>query len=204
MARKVCSQCHRPEKVCICDFITSIDNNIEIGIFQHPTEVGQIKGTAIIADLALKKSKRWVGETLDDAPELQQWLKSSDKVFLLYPPTEDQQAEVNSVNDLQNMYQQQMSFKILVLDGTWRKTYKMMQLNPELMALPRVVLNPQTPSAYKVRKQKNEQSLSTVEAIVELLSKIEGDSAKYQPVLGAFAQIQNQQLAFRKESDKPV
>ena len=204
MARKVCSQCHRPQKVCICDFITAIDNRVEIGVFQHPTEAGQIKGTAIIAELALKKSKRWVGETLDDAPELQQWLKSGDKVFLLYPPTEGQQTKVNSVNDLHNMYQQQMPFKILVLDGTWRKTYKMMQLNPELMVLPRVVLNPQTPSAYKVRKQKNEQSLSTVEAIVELLSEIESDRDKYQPVLAAFEQVQNQQLAFREEPAKPL
>jgi len=203
MARKVCSKCHRPEKVCICDFITLIDNCVEIGIFQHPTEVGQIKGTAIIAELALKKSKRWVGETLDDAPELQQWLKSGNKVFLLYPPTEEQQAEVNAVNDLHHMYQQQVPFKILVLDGTWRKTYKMMQLNPELMTLPRVTLNPETPSKYKVRKQKNEQSLSTVEAVVELLCEIESDRDKYQPVLAAFEQVQKQQLAFRKGADKP-
>lgn len=200
MSRAICSHCLRPNKVCICDFIQRIDNPIEIGILQHPTEAKQIKGTAIIATCSLTRCRHWVGESVKTLPGLVEWLNESEPVYLLYPETEDSQAlvTIHSIDEMKALRGSQ--FKLLVLDGTWRKTFKMMQLNPELNGLPRVALSPKSSSNYRIRKQKDEQSLSTVEAIYELLSQLEGESGaeKYGPLLGAFEKMQQQQLAFIK------
>ena len=59
---------------------------------------------------------------------------------------------------------------------SWKKTRKMLYLNPELAALPRIMLQPQQPSEYRIRKQKNAQSLSTLEAVMALLSELEQSS----------------------------
>ncbi|WP_321326534.1 tRNA-uridine aminocarboxypropyltransferase [Thiomicrorhabdus sp.] len=200
MSRNVCQYCLRPDKVCICGFIKPINNNIEIGILQHPSEVKQIKGTAIIAQLSLCKVSYWVGESLDDLPGLVNWLDQDEKVYLLYPDIENQTEAYYSysIKELTQSAMSKQGIKILVLDGTWRKTYKMMQLNSALRQLDRIELNPLNESQYKIRKQKDQQSLATIEAIYELLAQLENNPTKFQPLLDAFESIQNQQLAFRK------
>ncbi len=200
MSRVICPQCRRAQKVCICDFISPIDNRIELGILQHPTETQQVKGTAIIAELAFQHCQLWVGESLTELPELRAWLTDGVPVRLLYPKIEGQPEsyQAYSIDEVRQDLQAGRECKILVLDGTWRKTYKMMQLNPELRALDRVELAPGNPSDYKVRKQKDAQSLSTIEALVELFAQIENDADKFQPALDAFECMQQQQLAFRK------
>ena len=199
MSRVICLNCGRPEKVCICHFIEPIDNRVEIAILQHPTEVKQIKGSAIIAQLALMHCKTWVGEQLSELPGLVAWLANNKNVFLLYPEI-DNQAENGEVFDVGQIHHENLhDVKVLILDGTWRKTFKMMQLNPELQALNRVSLRPTKDSKYRIRKQKDSQSLSTIEAIYELLSQLENSNEKFKPLLNAFEKMQNQQLVFREK-----
>jgi len=197
MSRVICPNCCRPEKVCICDFIEAIDNRVEIAILQHPTEVKQMKGTAIIAQLALTQCKTWVGEQLSELPGLVTWLTENKNVLLLYPEIDNQvkDCEVVDVGEIDRL----SDVKVLILDGTWRKTFKMMQLNPELQSLNRVSLTPTKDSKYRIRKQKDSQSLSTVEAIYELLSQLESSTEKFKPLLEAFEKVQNQQLSFREK-----
>lgn len=204
MSREVCQICKRPHKVCICDFIKSIDNVVEIGILQHPSEVKQIKGTALIAKLSLQNAHLWVGEDITGLPGLVNWLSSSKKLYLLYPEIDNQLEAYQSYTSEMIVSQMESAddlaaIKILVLDGTWRKTYKIMQLNPQLRALNRIEIHPVMASQYRVRKQKNKHSLSTVEAVYEVLSQLEKSPLKFQPLLDAFDAMQKQQLAFRGE-----
>lgn len=197
MSRAICPNCSRPKKVCICDFIQPIDNRVEVAILQHPTEVKQAKGTAIIAQLALMHCNTWVGEQLSELPDLVDWLENNKNVFLLYPEMDNQvkDCEVFDVGQIESL----SDVKVLILDGTWRKTFKMMQMNPELQALNRVSLSPTKESNYRIRKQKDSQSLSTVEAIYEVLSQSESSAEKFKPLLHAFENLQNQQLIFREK-----
>lgn len=197
MPRSICNRCHRPEKVCICEFITHVNNAVEVGVLQHPTEVNQIKGTAVIAKLALSHAQLWVAEDIDQANGFAEWLHDGRDTYLLYPTDERQSVKTLDATELAN--NRKPDYKVLVLDGTWRKTYKMMQLNKALQSLPRINLTPDRQSSYRIRKQKNARSLSTVEAIVELLSQIENDHRKFQPLLDAFDQMQQQQMAFRSQ-----
>ncbi len=200
MSRPICPTCQRPTKVCLCAFIEHIDNQVEVGILQHPSELGLVKGTAKIAQLSLSHCQTWCGENLQDLPGLVDWLAGDKPVFLLYPAIEGQLEPVEFFNvaQIRNLSAVQ-EIKLLILDGTWRKTHKIMMLNSVLRGMDRVSLQPSTPSAYRIRKQKNAVSLSTIEALYEALSQLEGDSVRYQPLLNTFESMQQQQAAFIKK-----
>jgi len=203
--RVICPTCQRPEKVCLCQWIQPIDNLVKIGILQHPAEVTQIKGTAKIAALSLQNCRLWIGEDFTQEDTLHDWL-AEGHVFILYPETEALD-ELNTPDDCPETYQIEQTrlqgdmghLKVLVLDGTWRKTHKMMMKNTFLHRIHRLALNPVIPSSYKIRKQKDSGSLSTLEAIYEVLIQLEQNEEKYLPLIHAFKEMVNQQLAFRKK-----
>jgi DTW domain-containing protein YfiP len=85
--------------------------------------------------------------------------------------------------------------RLVVLDGTWRKTRKMMHLNPELRQLPRLSLRLPAPSAYLIRRAHAPHQLSTLEATAAALGALERDSRKFQPLLAAFDSFVKQQQA---------
>ena len=199
LSRAICPVCQRPEKVCLCQWIQPIENVVEVGILQHPTESAQIKGTAKIAALSLQKCQVWVGEQFTDEQNLQAWLKSGE-VFLLYPEVEALQTLPDALCfDVESARQTSPlnKIKLLILDGTWRKTHKMMMQNRFLHHLNRFQLQPKSPSAYQIRKQRDVGSLSTIEAIYQSLIQLEQDSDKFQPLMHAFHQMVAQQMAFR-------
>jgi DTW domain-containing protein YfiP len=197
MSRPICPTCQRPTKVCLCDFIEQIDNQIEVGILQHPSEIDLVKGTAKIAQLSLSQCQTWCGEELQNLPGLVDWLVGDKPVFLLYPVIEGQveAVEYYGVEEICGEYVMS-DIKLLILDGTWRKTHKIIMLNSYLRGLNRLQLQPNTPSTYRIRKQKNALSLSTVEALYEALSQLEGNYNRYQPLLNAFESMQKQQQQF--------
>ena len=62
---------------------------------------------------------------------------------------------------------------LVVPDGTWRKARKLLYLNPELEALPRVTLPAGLTSRYRLRKAPMAGALSTIEAIAAALDILE-------------------------------
>lgn len=199
MARPVCDICHRPLKVCLCDWIEPVNNRIEIGILQHPDEVHQVKGTARIAELSLQRCRLWIGESFASESTLHDWLAEGE-IFLLYPPTEHEVSRppVFASSEVRSAYSPER-LKVLVIDGTWRKTYKMMMSNAFLGQLRRIHLEPEQFSNYRIRKQKSASSLSTVEAIYQLLVELEGEGLRARPLISAFEKMVEQQLAFRTQ-----
>ena len=85
---------------------------------------------------------------------------------------------------------------LVVLDGTWRKSRKMLQRNPLLQALPRLSLKPLAPSRYSVRKAHQPHQRSTLEAACAALAQLESDSDKFSLLLAAFDGFVAQQLGF--------
>jgi DTW domain-containing protein YfiP len=76
--------------------------------------------------------------------------------------------------------------RLVVLDATWRKSRRMLHLNPGLQALPRLSLDGAAPSAYRIRKAHKPGQLSTLEATCAALDRLEGGSAQRQALLRAF------------------
>ncbi|MBB6522213.1 tRNA-uridine aminocarboxypropyltransferase [Pseudoteredinibacter isoporae] len=192
--RASCPQCHRPLRSCLCDLITTVDNQVHIQLLQHPGESQHPKGSAILLQLSLHHVTTWIGEQF---PELEPAIKSSTfQDVLLYPENNESncsQAFEHSTNDARPL-------RLWVLDGTWRKTYKMLQLNPALQNLPRFTPNPEQTSQYRIRKAPKDGQLSTLEACCHALSELEHSQEKYRPLLSSFDQFNQRWMSFQQSS----
>ena len=65
----------------------------------------------------------------------------------------------------------------ILLDGTWRKSLKLLHSHPQLQLLPRVALAPSQPGGYHIRKSPRADGLSTFEAAAHLLGEWQADQA---------------------------
>ena len=195
--RADCARCGRPERACLCRWIRPVTNPVEVLLLQHPLEVAQVKGSARLLGLSLSNCRVRVGESFDPT-ELAAWLRPGASA-LLYPQTDD--AEVRSVAEAATMPIRQL----VVLDATWRKSRKMLHLNPLLRTLPRLALQPTELSAYaELRKAQRPDQLSTLEATCLALAQLEAAgqtnaaaNSRYAPLLAAFEGFVADQLQWR-------
>ncbi len=196
--RSLCTLCQRPLVRCLCNLATLIHNRVELLILQHPLEVNNAKNSVGLLSLSLKNSHLKIGERFTNTA-LQTWLHASDKTpLLLYPETpEEKSLGLNSpapLPDLRVYSPDQL--RLVVLDGTWRKSRKMLYENSVLQGLPRLSLMEVPPSIYTIRKAHSENQLSTLEASCYALRQLEQAQVDYAPLLSAFAQFVAQQQAF--------
>ena len=195
--RTYCPRCHHPTGNCICACSRPIANCCEVLILQHPLEVKQAKGSAGLLDLCLQRSQIWVGEQFDEA-SLQRALYGPSAEYLgqpqpvlLYPDTADNQAPAlrgtaAPVVVPSSLPDQPQQLRLVLLDATWRKSRKMLYLNPLLQALPRVSLAAMPPSHYRIRKAHKPDQLASLEACAYALMQLEQNEARYLPLLAAF------------------
>jgi DTW domain-containing protein YfiP len=84
--------------------------------------------------------------------------------------------------------------QLVVIDGTWHQAKTIVRDVPQLRALPCYRLTPATPGQYRIRREPNAQSLSTLEATVAALQTLEPDTAGLDQLLSAFNQMVETQL----------
>ncbi|SQD76869.1 tRNA-uridine aminocarboxypropyltransferase [Moritella yayanosii] len=193
--RKKCTVCDKALAACICQHITVIDSDIELIILQHPSEVKNAIGTARILNLSLPQCQIIIGEDFTDNTQINDILNDrARQCFLLYPSEESIAAEYLAGNESSNR-DANIKRTFILLDGTWRKAFKMYQSSINLQKLPAVRLNAEQQSQYTIRQTSVEGGLSTVEAGFLLLSTLDKDKEKYQPLLTAFEYMINFQIA---------
>lgn len=181
--RPTCPQCARPLRTCLCRWVTPVDNGVEVLILQHPLEVGQAKGSAVLLQRSLLNSRLSTGEQFD-AAELDTLLHAGGRTcVLLYP---DDPEAAHSV-DKPAVPAEAGRLRLVVLDGTWRKSRKLLHLNPALQRLPRLALAEPPPSQYTIRKAHRPDQLSTLEATCLALAQLEQAPERYAPLLTAFS-----------------
>lgn len=174
--RPRCPQCLRALRGCICTLVQPVHSDVQVLILQHPLEVHEAKNTARLLHLCLGASSRMeVGEAFEPA-QLHTLLHapwhSGDaprQPVLLYPATEGQAAPALAESGLAPQQQ-----RLIVIDGTWRKTLKMLHANPALQPLPRLPLNITTAGRYRIRKARRADQLSTLEASALALAQMQG------------------------------
>jgi len=175
--RPSCPACLRPRVVCLCEWIRPVSNRVELVLLQHPLEQQHAKGTARLLHLSLARSRLLVGEVFDAALVA----PPDRRTLLLYPGAEE------TAHDLLLAPAIGCSpLRLIVLDATWRKSRKMIHLNPWLQDLPRYSLLDPPPSRYLIRRAQQTHQLSTLEASLLAIGRIEGDAERYQPLLQAF------------------
>lgn len=180
--RPTCPQCARPLRTCLCHWVTPVDNRVEVLILRHPLEVGQAKGSAVLLQRSLLNSRLSTGEQFD-AMDLDALLHADGRTsVLLYP---DEPGTTQAV-DKSPIPAEAGRLRLVVLDGTWRKSRKLLHLNQALQRLPRLALAEPPPSQYTIRKAHRPDQLSTLEATCLALAQLERAPERYAPLLSAF------------------
>ena len=195
--RPQCLTCLRPHSTCICQWITPTTSLVQVLILQHPLEVFQAKGSARLLHLSLMNSQLVVGETFQP-DSLHAILYSDDKLpVLLYPETPEMKTLDCGLSVSPESWQLKNCgrIRLVVLDATWRKSRKMLYLNPLLQSLPRIGLQPLTASCYHIRKAQKPHQLSSLEATCLALAQVEQHPEKYSALLKSFEGFVTQQLA---------
>lgn len=194
--RPYCGHCQRPLRTCVCRWIVPLSNLVEVIILQHPLETHNAKNTVRLLHMSLQQSRLVEGEQFAD-DFLATLLGEGDKTnVLLYPPTpEEDTLKLTAPAPLPQLPLPE-HIRLIVIDGTWRKSRKMLYLNPLLQALPRLSLADCPPSAYAIRKAQKDNQLSTLEASCYALQQLENIRVDYAPLLHAFKGFVRQQQAF--------
>ncbi|MDN2701969.1 DTW domain-containing protein [Janthinobacterium sp. SUN100] len=194
--RARCPACLRAVSSCICRWIAPVSHAVEVLILQHPLEVHNAKGSARLLHLSLPNSRMLTGEQF--APETFAELLADKYNVLLYPDTPGDRSlgiapppalDPASLLDLARV-------RLVVLDATWRKSRKMLYLNPPLQQLPRLPLRDTPASHYLIRKAHAPDQLSTLEATCYALMQLEQDAARFVPLIAAFDGFVAQQLSY--------
>ncbi|APW39270.1 DTW domain-containing protein [Rhodoferax koreense] len=200
--RASCAACNRPASACICGWVVPVAHRVEVLILQHPLEVAHAKNSARLLHLCLPHSRLVVGEAFDDKTWLTAPWNAGDaprRPVLLYPATPlDQAVDLVPPPALDAAsLAEPARLRLVVLDGTWRKSRKMLYASPALQQLPRLALRDIPPSRYLIRKARRPDQLSTLEAVCAALKQIEGDAVAVGPLLAAFDGFVGQQLSHR-------
>ncbi|QOY93275.1 DTW domain-containing protein [Massilia sp. UMI-21] len=191
--RARCATCLRARSACICRWITRVEPRAALLVLQHPLEVNNAKNSARLLHLSVAGSVVAVGEGFDGA-ELGALLHADGRVpVLLYPDTPGD-AGLPAPPAWTPLEAGRL--RLVVLDATWRKSRKMLYLNPLLQRLPRLALQDVAPSNYRIRKAHAPHQLSSLEAAALALAQLEGEGASFQSLLDAFEGFVGQQAAY--------
>ena len=170
-----CATCALPARTCVCALVAPVRNDVDVLVLQHPDEQHEAKNSARLLRLSLARCRVVVGETFDLLALLD---RDVSGVALLYPS--DTSPGVPRSPDA-------LPTRLVVLDGTWRKSLRMLHANPLLQSLPRWNISSARPSRYAaLRKARVPSQLSTLEAACAALADIEQAPARYEPLLDAF------------------
>ena len=173
-------------------------------------EVQHVKGSARLLSLSLSNSRIEVGETF--APQTLQTLLSAPwskqaveqrqkRAVLLYPELPlDIDLDANQRVLTPEQLSDPAQLRLVVIDGSWRKSRKMLYLNPLLQVLPRLHLDELPVAKYRIRKAHRPDQLSSFEATCAALMQLEGENAKFANLLTGFDGFVQQIQAKQSES----
>lgn len=203
--RAVCAVCLRAQAACICHWVRPVASSAELLILQHPMEVSNAKGSARLLHLCLANSSMLVGEQFPEEALRAAVHGGGRAAVLLYPDTpEHASLGLPPAPALDpGWLRHPAELRVVVLDGTWRKSRKMLYLNPLLQGLPRLALSDLPASQYAIRKAHAPDQMSTLEASCYALMRVEGQAEKFQPLLHAFDGFVAQQAAYRPALSNP-
>ena len=190
--RPYCPACERPLSRCLCTLAKPVALPWRLVVLQDPSEVKNAKGSVALLRACLPQLTLWRSENFAEHEDLEGLLKDPAlRCLLLYPGE-----SAISVPQLQAQSDERPLCFIL-LDGTWRKSLKLLHSHPQLQLLPRVALAPSQPGGYHIRKSPRADGLSTFEAAAHLLGEWQADQATDDSarLLGCFSSWIERELA---------
>lgn len=185
--RETCDRCRRPKSHCFCALVPSIETRTRVVVLQHPRERDVAIGTARMASLCLPNSELHVGLDWEETRALDRALSDPARPAALLYPGDGAVDLLTAPPD--------HPITLVVVDGTWDLTRKVVRRNPRLAALPRYAFNPPAPSDYRIRREPRAACVSTIEAMTYALGALERDPARFAAMLVPFRAMIDAQIA---------
>ena len=177
--RARCVRCALPARTCVCALVTRVPNDVDVLVLQHPAEATEFKNSVRLMRLSLARCRVVVGDVFEPDALLELLDSDVSGSALLYPA-------YTAAGVVPHAFDTRPR-RLVVLDGTWRKSLRMLLANPLLQTLPRWSVAPDEPGRYgALRKARRDDQLSTLEATCAALARIESAPGRYAPLLAAF------------------
>jgi DTW domain-containing protein YfiP len=184
--RDACRRCLRPPDFCACSDLPVAASRTRVVLLQHPREARLAICSARLTRIALANAELRRGVSFEDDGQVRA-AASIPGAALLFPGAGATPAEALHTTPPPVLF---------VIDGTWLQAEKMLKVNPTLAALPRVLVRTAEPSGYgDLRREPSDGFLSTAEAVAFALGALEGDAARFEPLVRAFRTLVARQLA---------
>ena len=152
---------------CLCPLVGAArESQPQVVIVRHQWEAFKSTGTARVAGLALS-NLRMLDMAAENPEPIREQLRGLEDAWLLYPGQGEPAAERRTPRTL------------VVLDGTWRQTRKMLRRLPELARFPRFSLanDDSAPARDRLRESPRPGARSTLESIAEALKVLESPAS---------------------------
>ena len=198
--RPTCLRCLRPTDLCVCADLRPVPSATRVVLLQHPREARLAICSAWLTRLALENAELHRGVRFEDHLRIRE-IAASKGSALLYPGPDATPADAAPA-----------PATLVVIDGTWPQSERMLRDNPALAALPRIALAGAESGYRGLRREPAPDRLSTIEAVALALGALERDPARFAPMIAAFRASVARQLACargprrspRHHADRPV
>lgn len=160
MAR--CGRCGMQGYLCLCAELVPRALATRVVVVRTPREREQLTNSGRLVPLALADARLREREELGEA----EFADPGRRAVLLFPSPEARALAPDPLDP--------RPVTLVVPDGTWRATRRMVAREPALATLPRVTLPPGPPTRYRLRSHPNAHCLATLEAVARALGILEG------------------------------
>ena len=169
-----CPRCEIRRPLCFCEFIPQIALKTRVIILMHTLEQVLTTNTAKLAHKALTNSEIRVHGRKDERLSSESLREAGRNSLLLYPSPFATELTPDFVATLSG------PITLIVPDANWRQTHKFVRREPALVGIPHVRIPAGPPSEYRLRVQRNEAGVCTLEAIARAIGIIESQEAQSQ------------------------
>ena len=167
-----CPGCEIRKPLCFCSWIPRIELNTRLIVLMHTCEEVLTSNTARLAAKSLVYSEVRIHGRKDGRMQTDGLVEPGRTSLLLFPSPRAIELTPDLVSKLPN------PVNLIVPDASWRQTARFVRHEPAIAGIQHVKLMPGPPSEYRLRVQRNEQNLCTLEAIARAIGVLESVDAQ--------------------------
>lgn len=148
--------------LCLCAELAPRALETRVVVVRTPREREQVTNSGRLVPLALAGAELHEREALEQV----EFRDPARRALLLFPAPGAPELALDPSDP--------RPVTLVVPDGTWRATRRMVAREPALAPLPRVTLPSGPPTRYRLRSHPNAHCLATLEAVARALGILEG------------------------------
>lgn len=148
-----CQRCWLKQALCLCERLPRVDLPFEVRLLRHVREGEKSTNTGRLVGLAISRCELFELDPSVGFPS--EHARALEGAWLLFPDEPGAPGARPA----------ELPGAVLVLDGTWRQTRRMLRKVPGLATLPRLALPPPVAAPSRLRYSPHPEHMSTLEAV---------------------------------------